>query len=196
MMECAEGFTSAFFILRIGNFKSMLYKDQYHSPIGTMLLIADNSALLLAEFNDREDLQIEISNLVKGLKEEMVEEENSVTKRAKSELAGYFAGSLRKFTVPVKLTGSDFQQRVWVMLQELEFGSTSHYEAQAIASGNKKSIRAVANANGQNKIAIIIPCHRVIGKNGSMTGYAGGINRKKWLLMHERIHSKKAGELF
>jgi len=85
--------------------------------------------------------------------------------------------------------GTDFQKSVWKILQEIPYGETRSYKQQAIALGNPKAIRAVASANGHNRISIIIPCHRVIGSDGSLTGYGGGLHRKKWLLDFEKANS-------
>jgi len=93
------------------------------------------------------------------------------------------------------LAGTDFQKSVWVALQQIPYGETRSYKQQSIALGNEKAIRAVAGANGENGIAVIIPCHRVIGENGSLIGYGGGLQRKKWLLEHERKHSGKETQL-
>ena len=109
-------------------------------------------------------------------------EHNSLTIKQLSE---YFAGERTAFDLPFDLAGTDFQKRVWAELLTIPFGKTRSYMAQAKALGDVKAIRAVASANGQNKIAIIIPCHRVIGSDGSLTGFAGGLHRKKWLLEFE-----------
>jgi methylated-DNA-[protein]-cysteine S-methyltransferase len=101
------------------------------------------------------------------------------------QLTEYFAGQRKEFDLPFDLEGTDFQKRVWQELRTIPFGKTRSYMAQSKALGDVKAIRAVASANGQNKIAIIIPCHRVIGSDGSLTGFAGGLHRKKWLLEFE-----------
>ena len=104
----------------------------------------------------------------------------------REELDEYFAGRLKKFTVPVVLRGTPFQEQVWRELLRIPYGSTISYEEQAIRIGHPTSCRAVANANGQNRIAIVIPCHRVIGKDGSLTDFGGGLKRKQLLLDLER----------
>jgi AraC family transcriptional regulator of adaptative response/methylated-DNA-[protein]-cysteine methyltransferase len=98
------------------------------------------------------------------------------------QLKQYFAGTLTEFTVPLDLPGTEFQQQVWHVLQTIPFGKTRSYQQQAEAINNPKAVRAVAKANGDNRISIIIPCHRVIGKNGQLTGYGGGLWRKQRLL--------------
>jgi len=114
------------------------------------------------------------------------------------EIAEYFQGVRQKFDVPLHLAGTDFQVRVWQALLEIPYGETRSYEQQSLAIGNTKAIRAVAGANGENGIAIIVPCHRVIGKNGSLTGYGGGLPMKQKLLDLEFRFSGKSlqGNLF
>lgn len=101
------------------------------------------------------------------------------------QLLEYFAGDRTEFDLNLKPNGTEFQQKVWGVLEKIPFGKTTTYEQQTLKLGDLKAIRAVASSNGKNPIAIIIPCHRVIGKDGSLTGYAGGLHRKEWLLQHE-----------
>lgn len=101
------------------------------------------------------------------------------------QLDEYFKGTRTEFNLKLNPKGTEFQQKVWNELQHIPFGTTNTYREQAITLGNLKAIRAVASANGKNPIWIVVPCHRIIGTNGSLTGYAGGIWRKKWLLNHE-----------
>src|SRR5207249_12257928 len=107
---------------------------------------------------------------------------NRILEKATSELEAYFNGKLREFTVPISTPGTSFQQSVWQRLQEIPYGTTQSYRDVATALGTPKSVRAVARANGDNRIAIVIPCHRVIGSDGTLTGYGGGLWRKKRLL--------------
>jgi methylated-DNA-[protein]-cysteine S-methyltransferase len=104
------------------------------------------------------------------------------------QLDEYFSGTRNAFELPLQQEGTPFQQRVWELLLEIPFGKTISYHQLAKQHGDLKAIRAVASANGKNNIAIIVPCHRVIGSNQSLTGYAGGLWRKKWLLEHEAKH--------
>ncbi len=119
--------------------------------------------------------------------EERQFEENSNTynQLTINQLSEYFEGKRTSFDLPFDLEGTDFQKRVWRELLNIPFGKTRTYMEQSKALGDVKAIRAVASANGQNKIAIIVPCHRVIGSDGSLTGFAGGLHRKKWLLEFE-----------
>ena len=112
--------------------------------------------------------------------------ENIHFEKLESELTEYFKGNLTDFTVPLTPVGTDFQKKVWEVLREIPYGSTRTYQQQANALGSPKSVRAVANANGLNKISILIPCHRVIGSDGTLTGYGGGIWRKQKLLELEK----------
>ena len=107
-------------------------------------------------------------------------------KEAAVQLQAYFNGELQEFSIPLNPAGTDFQKKVWQALLEIPFGTTCSYLQLAEKLGNVKAIRAVAAANGKNPLWVVIPCHRVIGSNGSLTGYAGGLWRKKWLLDHEK----------
>ena len=119
----------------------------------------------------------------------------SILKSSENSLNEYFDGNRKEFSVPLVTPGSEFQQAVWKELQNIQFGSTRSYQEQAIALNRPDSVRAVANANGMNRISIVIPCHRVIGSDGRLTGYGGGLKRKKWLLDHEKKYSGQAVDL-
>ena len=106
------------------------------------------------------------------------------------QLDEYFKGNRKKFDLSLTLSGTDFQMKVWNELKKIPFGKTASYKDIALKSGNVKAVRAVGNANSKNKIAVIIPCHRVIGSDGKLSGYAGGVKRKKWLLEHESDYFK------
>ncbi|MEG0697363.1 MAG: methylated-DNA--[protein]-cysteine S-methyltransferase, partial [Algoriella sp.] len=113
---------------------------------------------------------------------DILEKEDDFFEQLETELNDYFEGNLTQFTIPFDFIGTDFQKKVWNELIKIPFGETKSYKEQAIAVGDLLAIRAVANANGKNKIAILVPCHRVIGSDGSLTGYAGGKKRKQFLL--------------
>jgi O-6-methylguanine DNA methyltransferase len=158
---------------------------QIETPLGTMLAAATADALCFLEFTDPERLERQLKRL--GEPARLTSHtENDVIVQTKAELDAYFAGALREFTMRLQPSGTEFQRKVWNVLATIPYGVTRSYAEQAIAVGNALSIRAVARANGDNPIAIIIPCHRVIGSNGKLTGYGGGLWRKQWLLDHER----------
>ncbi|MCA9508359.1 MAG: methylated-DNA--[protein]-cysteine S-methyltransferase [Myxococcales bacterium] len=111
---------------------------------------------------------------------------NSIIESIKKELKNYFAGNLKNFTTPIQFDGTTFQRCVWQALLEIPFGEVRNYSEQAHRIKKPQAFRAVANANGKNFLSIIVPCHRVINKNGNLGGYGGGIERKAWLLNHEK----------
>jgi methylated-DNA-[protein]-cysteine S-methyltransferase len=148
----------------------------YHSPIGQISISADDGCISELIFIDP---TTEISEYYPE------EELPAVIHQCVDELMEYFAGTRREFTVPINQSGTDFQQRVWKELYEIPFGKTLSYADLAKKLGDPKVIRAAASANGKNKIAIIVPCHRIIGTDQSLVGYAWGKARKRWLLQHE-----------
>nr|WP_300302134.1 methylated-DNA--[protein]-cysteine S-methyltransferase [Anaerosolibacter sp.] len=109
-----------------------------------------------------------------------------ILEEAKKQLEEYFYGERKTFDLPIKMSGTDFQNTVWQELTKIPYGKTLSYGAIAASIGNEKAHRAVGNANNKNRIAIVIPCHRVVGSSGKLVGYAGGLERKKWLLEHEK----------
>ncbi len=159
------------------------------TPLGPMFMCATENGICLLEFVDRRMLETEFKDLQKLLKAQIIAGENEPIKQAKKEIAEYFEGERKTFDVKLITPGTEFQNSVWKVLQEIEYGKTVSYQQQAVKIQNPKAIRAVASANGNNRISIIVPCHRVIGKDGTMTGYGGGIERKKWLIEHERNHA-------
>ena len=146
------------------------------SPIGQIKITGDETSVnsILFVFNDTE------------MEEENI---NSVLAQCKKELSEYFTGKRKDFDVPISQAGTEFQQRVWNELTKIPYGKTVSYNFIAESLGDKKSVRAVGTSNGKNQLSIIVPCHRVIGSDGSLTGYAGGLWRKKWLLNHEKEFS-------
>lgn len=156
------------------------------TDLGTMVACATAKGICLLEFSDRKGLETELKQLAKSFNANIIQGHNSHFEKLKEELDAYFKGNLKVFTVPLDISGTDFQKQVWKALTDIPYGSTSSYLKQAKTLGRPSAIRAVANANGMNKIAIIIPCHRVIGSNGSLTGYAGGLWRKRKLLDLEK----------
>ncbi len=163
----------------------MISTSYFNSPLGTLFLGANEEGVVFVEFASGDKASLE-ANLKKKLKDEFVEGTNPHLAKLEVQLNDYFAGKLKKFDLPLKLTGTEFQKKVWEALLDIPFGETRSYAAQAKAIGKPSAVRAVANANGDNLISIVIPCHRVIGSNGSLTGYGGGLENKEWLLNHEK----------
>jgi O-6-methylguanine DNA methyltransferase len=159
------------------------------TPLGQMLAIANEEALYLLEFTDRKGLQKEIERLQKQTSSPIKPGETGPILQIKEELACYFEGSLVHFSTPIYPIGSPFRQLVWKNLRKIPFGETFSYSELAAAIEKPTACRAVAQANGANQLAIIIPCHRVINQSGALGGYAGSIARKEWLLKHEKKSS-------
>ncbi|MGC4031758.1 MAG: methylated-DNA--[protein]-cysteine S-methyltransferase [Tepidisphaeraceae bacterium] len=159
------------------------------SPVGDLFVVADRRGVLLCEFDTdgRCERQLESFGVSPA------ESDDAVVDQVRDELAEYFKGDRREFTVPLAPLGTPFQQAVWRQLLAIPFGQTRTYGQQAVAVGNRLAIRAVARANGSNCRGILIPCHRVIGSNGSLTGFGGGLPRKQWLLDHERAVAGEGG---
>jgi AraC family transcriptional regulator of adaptative response/methylated-DNA-[protein]-cysteine methyltransferase len=156
------------------------------TPLGTMYACAVAEGVCLLEFTDRKMLETEFKTLSKTLNAIIVQGENEHFKILEQQLAEYFAGKRKSFSIPLFSQGSDFQNLVWNTLQQIPFGTTNSYKDLALNIKKPDAIRAVANANGMNRISILIPCHRVIGADSSLTGYGGGIWRKQWLLNMEK----------
>ena len=160
------------------------------SPVGPLVAGATAEGICLLEFTDRRMLEAQIATVRKLFAAPVVPGSNEHLEKLESEIASYFAGALRSFSVPLIYPGTNFQRRVWRQLLAIPYGETRSYEQLAIAVGDKKAVRAVGRANGLNRIAIVIPCHRVVNKNGELGGYGGGLRRKQFLLALER--SEKA----
>jgi AraC family transcriptional regulator of adaptative response/methylated-DNA-[protein]-cysteine methyltransferase len=189
--ESLSGFTDAFKKLTGANpsqtnSKNVIYTYQISTPLGPMIAGAVKEGICLLEFTDRRGFETQLKVLQKRFEAPIVTSTTPLLEKLKKQLEEYFAGKRNKFDLPIAAHGSDFQKRVWKALQEIPHGETRSYKDQAIAIGNQKAVRAVAKANGENRIAIIIPCHRVIGSNGDLVGYAGGLERKKFMLDLER----------
>ncbi|WP_255410558.1 MULTISPECIES: methylated-DNA--[protein]-cysteine S-methyltransferase [unclassified Apibacter] len=162
--------------------KQLINLTRLATPLGTMIACASEKGICLLEFSDRKMLERELQLISKRFNTSIVPSENSLFKQLKQQLDSYFEGTLKEFTVPLDWVGSDFQKEVWKVLLQIPYGKTSTYAIQAKRIGKPSSVRAVANANGMNMISILVPCHRVIGSDGSLTGYGGGLWRKKKLL--------------
>ena len=166
----------------------LLKASWINTPLGQMIVIADEAAIYLLEFIDRRDLDWEIARLKSRMKAGITSGITDPIKSIVSELKSYFSGSLQKFQTPINFLGTSFQKLVWSELIRIPYGETRSYSTQAISIGKQTAYRAVANANGSNQIAIVVPCHRIINSNGNIGGYGGGITRKKWLLNFEEQH--------
>ncbi len=150
------------------------YVKSIETPLGSLNLVADDRFLLYAAFGNEAGFPFP--------RERIVYQSNPILAQAEHELARYFAGELRAFSVPFQISGTDFQKEVWQALTRIPYGQTMSYEAIACQIGRPRSCRAVGQANNRNPLSIIVPCHRVIGKNGGLVGYGGGLDRKSWLL--------------
>jgi len=166
--------------------KNIILISRLTTPLGPMFICATDKGICLLEFVDRRMLETEFNDLQKLLNATIISGENKHIKQAKKEIKEYFDGKRKTFDVTIETPGTDFQNSVWNCLQEIQYGETTSYQQQAKKINNPTAVRAVASANGYNRISIIVPCHRVLGKNKKMTGYGGGIERKKWLIEHER----------
>jgi AraC family transcriptional regulator, regulatory protein of adaptative response / methylated-DNA-[protein]-cysteine methyltransferase len=187
--ESGSGFRDAFSRIMgpapaLKNHHNILKAAWLDSPLGPVLAIADEKELHLLEFVDRRRLEREVERLRK--KSAIVPARTAPIELIERELEQYFSGSLKEFKTPFVLQGSPFQKQVWEALRRIPSGQTRSYSQLAKEIGRPTAFRAVANANGANQLALIIPCHRVINSNGDLGGYGGGISRKKWLLEHEK----------
>ncbi len=171
--------------------KQVIDFTRIETNLGTMVACATDKGVCLLEFSDRKGLETELKQLAKYHNANIVQGQNKYFKQLKEELDAYFEGRLKEFKVPLDISGTDFQKQIWQALVEIPYGTTSSYLRQAEVLGKPLSVRAVANANGMNKIAIVIPCHRVVGSDGSLTGYAGGLWRKRKLIDLEKDNKQK-----
>ena len=160
----------------------------YDSPCGELILASVGNELCLCDWNEKPCAERNKRRLESLLNAEFVTASSAVLEQTKTELDEYFAGKRKAFDIPQRPVGTDFQQRVWQALLEIPYGKTRTYKEIALRVNNLKGVRAVAQAIGANGISILIPCHRVIGTNHSLTGFAGGIEAKKILLDIESKH--------
>jgi len=152
------------------------------TPLGPMIAGGTEEALYFFEFSDRRRLEKQLEGLRRRLDCVLVPGDNSLLRRTTEEIESYFAGELRQFSIPLMDPGTEFQRTVWDELRKIPFGETRSYADVARAIDRPSAVRAVANANGDNRMAIFIPCHRVVGSDGRLTGYGGGLWRKQHLL--------------
>ena len=156
--------------------------DRFTTPLGPMLVGATASRLCLLEFVDRRMLPTQVQRLRRRLDAVFVPDRNDISEQIELEIGEYFAGRRREFTVPTVAPGTDFQEEVWAALTRIPYGQTCSYAELAAAVGRPAAVRAVGTTNGLNALAIIVPCHRVVGADGKLVGYGGGLWRKKRLL--------------
>lgn len=193
--ESSSGFRDAFTKIMgtaPSNFQkhpNILKATWLDTRLGPMLAISDEEGLYLLEFVDRRGLEREIERLRIKTKSAIIPGSTDPVISIEKELKNYFSGNLKKFKTPIHMVGSPFQKTVWQELLAIPYGETRSYSRQAELLGKPSAFRAVANANGANQLAIIIPCHRIINLDGTLGGYGGGIARKKWLIDHEN-HNK------
>jgi len=156
--------------------------QQYNAPCGKLRLGSVDNRLCLCDWAEGWHRQATENRLKRLLKARFVEQPSEVIDRTIQQLDEYFRRERTTFDLPLVFSGSEFQQRVWAELQRIPYGTTTSYGEMARRIGMPKAVRAVANANGANPISIIVPCHRVIGSDGSLTGYGGGLETKRFLL--------------
>ncbi|MDQ3021978.1 MAG: methylated-DNA--[protein]-cysteine S-methyltransferase [Bacteroidota bacterium] len=159
---------------------------RFTTPLGPMMAVASEDGICMFDFTDRRMLETELTQIQKHFKSSILPGKSKYFEPLKKQIDEYFAGTRKTFDIPLVTPGTKFQNEVWKVLQTIPYAQTRSYKAQAIILGNVKAVRAVANANGDNRISIIIPCHRVIGEDGKLVGYGGGLWRKQWLLNHEK----------
>lgn len=171
--------------------RPVLSFERISTPLGPMIAIGNDEGLYMLEFTDRRMLETELKQLEKYFNASILPGSNKHINELKNQLAEYFDGKRKQFDIPLKIFGTEFQKKAWDALIGIPYGKTRSYKKQAEIIGHPKAVRAVGTANGCNRIAIVIPCHRVIGEDGKLTGYGGGLWRKQWLLNHEMNNINK-----
>ncbi len=166
--------------------RKIVTMTRIETELGTMIAGATDKGICMFEFDDYKLIDLELKQLETTLKAPLVQGDSPYFDLLRTQLAEYFKGERREFDIPLDLVGTDFQKKVWLGLLQIPYGRTTTYARQSELLGMPSAVRAVANANGKNKISILLPCHRVIGADGTLTGYGGGIWRKKKLLELEQ----------
>lgn len=172
---------------------TQFYHTSITTPIGSMYGCASQNGLVSLKFSEEKSLQSCYADLKNSFKNDIdiIQDKNSILIQTQKEITEYFNGERKEFTIPLEPSGTDFQIKVWNALRLISYGKTETYKDLSRRLGDTKNIRAAAGANGKNNIAIIIPCHRVIGSNGKLTGYAWGLDKKNWLLDFEAKNQNK-----
>lgn len=173
----------------------MAYSTQFSSPLGTVIACATDKGVCYVGFEGQKRIEDHLREIRQEFGGELQFEKNQYLIQLEEELTEYFEGVRKVFQVKLDLIGTDFRKQVWNELLNIPYGKTRSYKEQSIAMGNPLAIRAIATSNGANKISILIPCHRVIGSDGSLTGYAGGLEKKRWLLDFERKNSNQGVQM-
>lgn len=168
------------------NEKRIVNITRIETNFGVMIAASTDKGICLFEFADYKGIDLELRQLKETFNAPLVQGDNPHFDTLREQLGQYFKGERKLFDIPLDLVGTEFQKQVWLALLQIPYGCTTTYGKQAELIGRPSSVRAVANANGKNKISIILPCHRVIGSDGTLTGYGGGIWRKKKLLEFEK----------
>lgn len=191
--ESASGFGNVFSKIlgdvpqRLNKQPTLLKASWIDTVLGPMIAIADDTALYLLEFVARRGLEREVARLrQRGFA--LIPGNTPPLTAIEAELNAYFEGKLQAFKTPYHVFGSPFQKQVWEILCRIPYGETRSYREQAVLLGKPNAYRAVANANGANQIAIVVPCHRIIASDGRLGGYGGGLAVKEWLIHHEKQH--------
>ncbi len=166
--------------------KEIINTTTFSTPLGDMFAAASKKGIVMLTFFTPFYIEAKIEVLKKTLNAEVIPANNEIFKALRIQLNEYFEKKRTTFEIPLQLIGSPFQVKCWKELLNIPYGKTISYKEQAIKIGNEKAFRAVANANGQNMIAILVPCHRVIASNGKLSGYTGGVEKKEFLLKLEK----------
>jgi AraC family transcriptional regulator of adaptative response/methylated-DNA-[protein]-cysteine methyltransferase len=170
----------------MGKDTRIINTQSIETDLGMIIAAASDKGICMFEFADYKRLDLMLRQLSASLDAQLVPGDSPYFSILKEQLEQYFKGERRSFALPLDLVGTEFQKQVWLSLLKIPYGSTTTYSKQAGLIGKPSAVRAVANANGKNKISIILPCHRVIGADGTLTGYGGGLWRKKKLLELEQ----------
>lgn len=163
----------------------MLYKYKYTTPAGETIIGATEEALVLCDWKCNRHRLNSQKRIEEYFGEKFIEGKNEIIEKTIIQLGEYFEKKRKEFDIPILLVGTEFQKRIWQLLREIGYGETAAYSTLAERYGDKKAVRGTAQAVGKNPISIIVPCHRIIGKNGTLTGYAGGLETKNKLLQIE-----------